>query len=444
MLVMALPLSVLPSLAAAEEKTFEEADYNALYVQDGLAFAADFFRTNQYWNPDGATDYTVPVAPIRRTDHWHDADGDGVKDEGEVFDFTNADVQAQAQTAGTAAKAAYDAAFAAWKTAYTDYIESFMWMPDNNKGFRMTLYTSTKAEDFAKNMEPIFATDAGYVQFFEGHHTNGGMTFSGSGVATTAATAQLLMEFQDNSFRYKAVPNIFHNIRLQLDKYTHEKTYRINGSDDLKQSAIIFTAPQDYNTVIGVETPVSLTQSIALADGDDTYTLSTQNGNLFSVKADYNKGAATLNATTYVGWSASWNDLRVYGYRSYTKVLSEAEIAQNHFADLAKYFKLDLTSLALLTPADMAGVYDAVQAFNFKSDRAAIAAAVDAAVLAAIESKYVGVSRDYIAIAAKHGLDISLLVQLPKSFLPATYAFLDGVTESSTNVKAGFEAAFQK
>ena len=55
MLVSALPLAVLPTLAVEEEdKTYEEKDYNALYVQDGLAFAADFFRTNRYWNPDGA------------------------------------------------------------------------------------------------------------------------------------------------------------------------------------------------------------------------------------------------------------------------------------------------------------------------------------------------------------------------------------------------------
>ena len=50
MLVTALPLSVLPSLASTEEeKTFEEADYNALYVQDGLTVALDYFTTNTYW-----------------------------------------------------------------------------------------------------------------------------------------------------------------------------------------------------------------------------------------------------------------------------------------------------------------------------------------------------------------------------------------------------------
>ena len=442
MIVSALPLTVLPVLAAEEEEiVYEEKDYNALYVQDGLAFAADFFRTNQYWNPDGATDYTVPVAPLRQTAYWHDANGNGEKDDGEVFDFTNADVRTAAQTAGTAAKAAYDVAFAAWKTEYLNYMQSFMWMPESKKGFTFTLYTSTKAEDFVKNMEPIFATNEGYVQFFEGHHTNGGMTFTGAPTTSNEATAQLLMEFQDNSTRYKAVPNIFYNIRLQIDKYDYEKTYRINGNAG--SSALVFTAPQDYNTVIGVESPITLTQSIKLVPGADldTYTLSTQNGKLFSVEGDYNKGAESLNASTYVGWSDSFKDLRVYGYRSYTKQLSDAEIAQNHFADLAKYFKVDLTVLALLSPADMAGVYAAVNGFTFKSDRAAVVSAIEAAALAAVEAKYAGVSPDYIAVAVRYGLDISLLLELPASFLPATCAFLESVTESSTGVKAGYEAA---
>ena len=57
MLVTALPLSVLPLLAA--EKTaptapeYKEADYNALYVLTGLQYATDFFKTNEWWNTEG-------------------------------------------------------------------------------------------------------------------------------------------------------------------------------------------------------------------------------------------------------------------------------------------------------------------------------------------------------------------------------------------------------
>ena len=63
MLVSAVPM-VLPTFAATEAE-FTEADYNALYVQDKLVFAADFFRTNAYWGgesyistADNSTDST--------------------------------------------------------------------------------------------------------------------------------------------------------------------------------------------------------------------------------------------------------------------------------------------------------------------------------------------------------------------------------------------------
>ncbi|MBO7763058.1 MAG: hypothetical protein J6T24_09700, partial [Clostridia bacterium] len=49
----ALPLTVLPAIAVeAEKPTYTEEDYNALYVQDGLVLAADFYRTNAYWGKE--------------------------------------------------------------------------------------------------------------------------------------------------------------------------------------------------------------------------------------------------------------------------------------------------------------------------------------------------------------------------------------------------------
>ncbi|MBQ2719515.1 MAG: hypothetical protein IJF73_05555, partial [Clostridia bacterium] len=50
MVVTALPLFALTAFATgttAEEPTFTEDDYNDLYVQDGLFFAADFFETKE-------------------------------------------------------------------------------------------------------------------------------------------------------------------------------------------------------------------------------------------------------------------------------------------------------------------------------------------------------------------------------------------------------------
>ena len=81
MIVTALPLSVLPVLAAdgtvgADEPVWEEADYDALYTaQDASLISLDFFTSNSYWGE--AID--IPVAPETMTSYMY---------AGEEYDFT--------------------------------------------------------------------------------------------------------------------------------------------------------------------------------------------------------------------------------------------------------------------------------------------------------------------------------------------------------------------
>ncbi|MBO7169633.1 MAG: hypothetical protein J6W28_00470, partial [Clostridia bacterium] len=56
MVVTALPLAAMSVFAASGRASYEEEDYNTLYVQKGLVFAADFFDTNEYWGKDVAAD----------------------------------------------------------------------------------------------------------------------------------------------------------------------------------------------------------------------------------------------------------------------------------------------------------------------------------------------------------------------------------------------------
>ena len=72
MLVAAVPLAAISALAAdvepqAAPREFVEADYNALYKQEGLFFSMDFFKTNRYWNPNGDTLIKFPVGPDRKS-----------------------------------------------------------------------------------------------------------------------------------------------------------------------------------------------------------------------------------------------------------------------------------------------------------------------------------------------------------------------------------------
>ena len=62
-------------------------------------------------------------------------------------------------------------------------------------------------------------------------------------------------------------------------------------------------------------------------------------------------------------------DAYIYAVRVYSKVLTADEIAQNHFADLAKYFALDVTGFDALNADEKKAVYAAVTGYTFISDK---------------------------------------------------------------------------
>ncbi len=64
MVATALPLLMLPSFAASAPE-YEPEDYDALYVQEGLKFAFDFFTTNKYW---GGSPVTISAGTAAVTD----------------------------------------------------------------------------------------------------------------------------------------------------------------------------------------------------------------------------------------------------------------------------------------------------------------------------------------------------------------------------------------
>jgi hypothetical protein len=64
----------------------------------------------------------------------------------------------------------------------------------------------------------------------------------------------------------------------------------------------------------------------------------------------------------------------------YNKVLTQEEVKQNHFADMALYFSLDIKNFAKLSDAKKTAAYDALSAFDSASDPAEVAAAYAAAI----------------------------------------------------------------
>jgi hypothetical protein len=73
-------------------------------------------------------------------------------------------------------------------------------------------------------------------------------------------------------------------------------------------------------------------------------------------------------------------DSRIHAIRVYNKVLTQEEVKQNHFADMALYFSLDIKDFAKLSDAKKTAAYDALSAFDSASDPAEVAAAYAAAI----------------------------------------------------------------
>ena len=59
-------------------------------------------------------------------------------------------------------------------------------------------------------------------------------------------------------------------------------------------------------------------------------------------------GVMSLNANNMLGYGNCAKDTQIYALRSYTRALTDLEKAQNHFADLAKWFRLDVADFAAI------------------------------------------------------------------------------------------------
>ena len=199
------------------------------------------------------------------------------------------------------------------------------------------------------------------------------------------------------------------------------------------------------HTVEGRETPFRLTIDSTVDAATTTMTFKTTVDGV-QVYGDEDDAALSAASAASAGLFAHANSsrFRFYTLRMYNRSLTAAEQAQNHFADLAKWFRIDLTPLGLLTAADMAPVYAAVADFGFDSDKEAVEAAVLAAATEAAQEKYTDFPESYVALAVEYGLDLSPLTVWPKGMLSRTYAFLDGGYTSSSNVAADYKAALEQ
>ena len=166
------------------------------------------------------------------------------------------------------------------------------------------------------------------------------------------ASAEALQAAEADGATYTAAPaknangsnnqNIYEVKKTVAGTATVVETYEVK-SERHPEHTLLATP----SFTISSKTPFTMTHSLMLREGDDDYMLRTEYGTVFSDTAQYGAEHNTNfdNGNHYIGYSSQSMGLQMYAYRHYYRVLTDLELKQNHFADLCKWFRLDVTPL---------------------------------------------------------------------------------------------------
>ena len=406
MLVTAVPLAAVAVLAAdtelqADAPEFTEEDYNALYKQDGLLFWQDFFRLNSHW---GTAAPTMPDAPA------------------DVFEGQ------KVVDTGDAPTAEYQAAITEYKGDAQAILDGFVVKAAASTALKIALpaINGKSWNDLDGSAQKVnFTFGAGYIQL-SFVHNNSFLNFSGIPAGGSVTAEYVTTGGEQASYTNLSQFYLVRGLPLAV---------AINGDNVIltkfSEYGSISSAEADFDDVTlagATKTPFTLAVQSTLAEnGHDMVGNVWVNGD--KKVTDVTVTMPTASSTSSIGYS-SRSTQKIYAIRYYSTALSDAERAQNHFADIAKWYKLDLSYVNLLSGDELLPVYAAAADFIVDGDdgengyRDAVAAVVEGAAKAAVEEKYAAIDSDVLAIAVAYGLEISPLVTFPKAMLTNTYAAL--------------------
>ena len=418
MLVTAVPLAAVAVLAADTEPQatpeFTEEDYNALYKQEGLLFWQDFFRLNSHW---GTAAPEMPGAPA------------------DVFEGQ------KIVDTGDAPTTEYQAAITAYQTAAQAIFNGFVVKSADSVALKISLpaINGKSWNDLDGSAQKAnFTFGAGYIQIRR-IHDNSFLSFSGIPAGGSVTAEYVTTGGEQPSYTNLSQFYLVRGLPLSV---------AINGDDVIltKFSAYssISSAEAEFEDVVlsgATKTPFTLAvQSTVAANGHDMIGNVWVNGD--KKVEDVTVTMPAAKATSSIAY-ASKSTQKIYSIRYYSTALSDAERAQNHFADIAKWYKLDLSYVNLLSGDELLPVYAAAAGFTVDADnRDEIAAAVEGAAKAAVEEKYAAIDSSVLAIAVAYGLEIAPLITFPKAMLTNTYAVLEGL-ESEADPAAAYAAALE-
>ncbi|MBR7095036.1 MAG: hypothetical protein IKC73_02345, partial [Clostridia bacterium] len=478
MVITAVPLGVLTVFAEGEPEapSFEAEDYNALYVQDGLFFAADFFSVGEsgtlkettdfapyVWSGKGTLSAKVgaslaggklsfaedvltvkPAGSMGATDynltveHVLDAKSFSANTKaiylrgGYLGSNSNAGLGAATEEQGATLGFAYYAASGGpaswgfgngWKQGtYDGFTRYYLGEASGTLAFRKGADTVSYVMNFADYIDlSKDEVEALKLEVAAGTKDPAFRIYNASGLAFTK-------DVPDHAFYADASCIIGYRLNRQKSGNSYEwLDENFAPYEGITQAILEGLTAENCTYKLYATKAEAEAAKTAAAAADPTAK--------FRVDAVYSQSMDEtpygVNPALFVasGWTDSigGGDATftgdVYAIRYYSRALSETEILQNHFADLAKYYKVDLTGFAGIDETLIADVYDAVA--NVQIGDAGAAEAVRTAIVDGVEATYALLKVDgqasrnaFIDVAAALMADLDLVATVVSSLRP--------------------------
>ena len=485
MVLTAVPLFAFAALAAdgvaAEKPTYEEEDYNDLYVKkDNLVYAADFFVTNEHWdhrekpytpNANANTNMKNMLAAYR----WK---GTRILGGNANYSDNNAVAIGDGKLAishpGSWAEFGVDSVHLDMKNGYNGATQEIV-RSVAKKEMILFVAGTRFAFDASGRMYAVGNGGTGDAAVGTGnfnidhYSTRIPLPFDATGVHTYTTS---ILRPEPESKKTEVVgpsgdylPDVvtkdgvvtaryyFYTANSKKTVYVDPETQAITTefTEGYEAKIVLEKSEKTYINVNGRANPyVMITPDFILEDG--VYTPNTeavpilierftpatgkayayQDGTLYYE----NEALAYLNndygiQNNIITWgsatSGGWGD--VYALRYYDCILDADDVALNHAADLAKFFRLDIGAYRALSEADRLAVAKKMAGYTFESERDGengVAAVFAGAVLDVTIEGYDGdLALNYVEIALDYGLDHKMLSGLPIYCRENTYAMLD-------------------
>ena len=477
--VLALPLLV-PVSATAEgtdpaDPEISAEEYNALYVQDGLIFAADFYETNIYWRKSAVPDVNAYV--------WSDTAArfkfsykEGSILEGALLmskwePFENVLSIEKTAELSNKAKGGTTGQYVGVFTTSGDNVFAL-----NNLRTRVSYATVNGVRTMKVSSLGFFLSDVQKLRTEDGSI----LSFSAAVPASATTLTMMMTVPQFTESYYYANPDANVNnfsVTHVYDEATDSVTPRATA---LSKHALSFlpvkvTPAKVWDEATGSyvnnESREAYIVDAVQRDGGNANPwadfLNNQNGGenggvsfycqtpghlgvyvngleIFDAPAYFpnNDFSAVSGTGTYLKPNQRVDTgTKLYAFRQYSRELSSGEMARNHLADLCKWFRLDISALVKngelqLSIGDLTTVAVALSGYGFTDTPKALQAALDEAVRSV---ELVGEGEDFelFLTAMRAGLvEAALIRALPEALRDEAYTAFATFYRNNTDADA--------